>query len=148
MSILTETFIDVIKYCPYAKENYTVCTEFEPYKSCGGYICARKQAYYYSKRCKYLESKLDIKENIRMMSKYIIKNCPNYFKTHSDSYCDLDTGCCQDCTDCVMKQIVELCKSKDYFVKRFPNAEFSSGVQNSELAFDILQLLDIEEINK
>jgi hypothetical protein len=45
-----------------------------------------------------------------------------------------------------MKQIVELCKNKNYFVKRFPNAQFSSGVQNSDLAFDILQLLDIQEV--
>ena len=57
MSIFDETFIDVIKYCPYAKENYTVCTEFEPHRSCGSLICARKQAEYYSKRCKYLENK-------------------------------------------------------------------------------------------
>lgn len=45
-----------------------------------------------------------------------------------------------------MKRIVELCKNKDYFVKRFPDAQFSSAVQNSELAFDILQLLDIQEV--
>ena len=81
-------------------------------------------------------------------NKYIVRNCPNYFRGKRGNYCDLDIGSCQDCTDCVIKQIVELCKNKDYFVKRFPNAQFSSGVQNSELAFDILQLFDIEEINK
>ena len=63
MSIFDETFIDVIKYCPYAKENYTVCTEFESHRSCGSLICARKQAEYYSKRCKYLENKLDRMED-------------------------------------------------------------------------------------
>lgn len=91
------------------------------------------------------------------MSKYIIKNCPcfvegiaikgNVQKTQTcNNHKIRELTYCQDCTDCVMKQIVELCRKKDYFVKRFPNAEFSSGVQNSELAFDILKLLDIHEV--
>ena len=82
------------------------------------------------------------------MSKYIIKNCPCYSKDYSCQSKDNITGkYCKDCTDCVMKQIVEKCRDKNYFVKEFPNAQFSSGVQNSELAFDILQLLDIQEAN-
>lgn len=83
------------------------------------------------------------------MSKYIIKNCPCYVQYENSLHLCCDgqgDGECQDCTDCVIKQIVELCKNKNYFVKRFPNAQFSSGVQNSELAFDILQLLDIQEV--
>lgn len=79
------------------------------------------------------------------MSKYIIKNCTCYDNGFCTARSIYVAGCSQ-CTDCIMKQIVELCKNKDYFVKRFPNAEFSSGVQNSELAFDILQLLDIQEV--
>ena len=46
------------------------------------------------------------------MSKYIIKNCPCYdhdyeecLNTFRDEYKK-----CYDCTDCVLKQIVELCK--------------------------------------
>lgn len=84
--------------------------------------------------------------------KYVIKNCDNYTEFDKDWTCRSTIQnrkgcfCCQDCTDCVMKRIVELCKNKDYFVKRFPNAQFSSAVQNSELAFDILQLLDIQEV--
>ena len=87
-------------------------------------------------------------------SRYIVKNCPAYQTFYPDtgaepfSVCDAELPFkkCQNCTDCVIKQIIELCKNKDYFVKRFPNAQFSSGVQNSELAFDILRLFDIEEI--
>lgn len=79
------------------------------------------------------------------MSKYIIKNCPAY-KNNFCSIRDFYIQGCVNCTDCVMKQIVELCKNKNYFVKRTPNAQFSSAVQNSELAFDILQLLDIQEV--
>lgn len=78
-------------------------------------------------------------------NRYVIRNCPanyqNNCRTAKVNECN-----CQDCTDCVMKQIVELCKNKNYFVKRTPNAQFSSGIQNSELAFDILQHLDIQEV--
>jgi hypothetical protein len=85
---------------------------------------------------------------------YIVKNCPAYEYDEEWDYhiCKrnlavYETTCdtCPECSDCTTKQIVELCKNKDYFVKRFPNSEFSSGVQNSELAFDILKLLDIQE---
>lgn len=38
------------------------------------------------------------------MSKYIIKNCPMYF--HSNCYGHTGNCDCSDCTDCVMKQIV------------------------------------------
>lgn len=82
--------------------------------------------------------------------KYVIRNCPAILRVSKvcNSYDKaLDDPClCKDCTDCILKQIVELCKKKDYFVKRFPNTEFSSGVKNSELAFDILRLLQIEEV--
>ena len=98
---------------------------------------------------------MSIKENAK---KYIVRNCPSCRytpKRYIDGICwnaqkfnSSARGLCQDCTDCVIKQIVELCKSKDYFVKRFPKAQFSSGVQNSELAFDILQLFDIEEVGE
>ena len=85
------------------------------------------------------------------MSKYIIKNCPAIYGIDDGFLCSYredeeDEKYCYDCTDCKLKQIVELCKNKDYFVKRFLNAEFSSGVQNSELAFDILKLLDIQGV--
>ena len=78
------------------------------------------------------------------MSKYIIKNCPNYFKTHSGNYyCDFDAGRCQDCTDCVMKQIVERCKesmdhhSKDMFI-----------LGKTNMAGIVLALLQIEEVSE
>lgn len=79
---------------------------------------------------------------------YVIRNCPAYSEKQGvywTCYEDNNKLLCQDCSNCVMKQIVELCRDKNYFVKKFPNAQFSSGVQNSELAFDILQLLNIQE---
>ena len=90
------------------------------------------------------------------MSKYIIKNCPAFMKP---SYCkdkcsysiankrdgeltykfefDEDSKC-QDCTDCVLKQIVEKCKlfQNNYLV--------NDGVQL--LTTNILNSLDIQEV--
>jgi len=69
------------------------------------------------------------------MSKYIIKNCEQIHG--SDNVCWNKNVRCQDCTDCVMKQIVELLKS--------PNNCRYSG---KPLVFtdDILPLLDIQEV--
>ena len=78
------------------------------------------------------------------MSKYIIKNCPSCYYI----YCDKEYECnwrgsgitrpCQDRTDCVMKQIVELCEQykKDFSV--------TNGVWL--LANNITNLLDIQEV--
>ena len=79
------------------------------------------------------------------MSKYIIKNCPCFNEGHPmlDYYGEClsltdDTQVCQDCTDCVMKQIVELCEQykKDY--------NTTNGVWL--LANNITNLLDIQEV--
>lgn len=72
------------------------------------------------------------------MSKYIIKNCPMYFHNNC---CGHTGNCkCQDCTDCVMKQIVELCKNLDYRSKDL----YDLGKTN--MALNILSLLDIQEV--
>ena len=49
---------------------------------------------------------------------------------------------CQDCTDCVMKQIVELCK------KELNSLEEYVDVRNIECVIlqNILKLLDIQEV--
>lgn len=44
------------------------------------------------------------------MSKYVIKNCENYDHFLQEPTCNKYSCDCQDCTDCVIKQIVELCK--------------------------------------
>lgn len=45
------------------------------------------------------------------MSKYIVKNCPAIYINHNNEYdCDKADYSCQDCTDCVMKQIVSHCR--------------------------------------
>lgn len=77
-----------------------------------------------------------------MSDKYVIKNCPAITTGWHDSDYICNThkmGCehCKDCTDCVMKQIVEKCKlfQNNYLV--------NDGVQL--LTTNILNSLDIEE---
>lgn len=87
------------------------------------------------------------------MSKYIIKNCPAYIhrplSTH-DRVCLLGDKVkpnhkelyvyCKDCTDCVLKQIVELC-GKYHII----DAGYQKVAINY-LSSDILKLLDIQEV--
>lgn len=86
-----------------------------------------------------------------MSDKYIIRNCPVAFNTRVDgTYCndvEITTGKnihCQDCTDCVMKKIVELCKPvKEEYSKHKLDA-LIAGKFN--IAGKILLLLDIQEV--
>ena len=85
------------------------------------------------------------------MSKYIIKNCPtlrgwvcNEQFIKQDKMVD-----CKDCTDCLLKQIVERCKKE---IKVYRNTLLPNDGTNTlhfgrqSFAHDILQLLDIEEV--
>lgn len=74
------------------------------------------------------------------MSKYIIKNCPSFCR----DICSADNTecfCCNE-TDCVMKQIVELCK------ENLNSLETYVDVRSFECVVlqNILQLLDIQEV--
>ena len=63
------------------------------------------------------------------MSKYVIKNCPCYFnKPEADCWAD-QLSWCKNINDCVMKQIVELCRKAPIL-----NADW------------ILDKLDIQEV--
>lgn len=77
-------------------------------------------------------------------NEYIVKNCPSCRQyqvgiyTCDDLY-DCDLQRCQDCADCVIKQVIEI--AKDIIQK--------DCYENSDVkAEKILQLFDIEEINK
>lgn len=72
------------------------------------------------------------------MSKYIVKNCPCLSMAEypsgkvEDNLCGLAiTQYCQDCTNCLIKQVIEKCKEKSEL--------------GDWLAPDILQLFEIEE---
>lgn len=83
------------------------------------------------------------------MSKYIIKNCPCFNEEHPmlANYGEClsltdDTEVCQDCTDCVLKQIVELCR--ETCRKRCTN--YCLGKKKYCGYGQILKLLDIQEV--
>ena len=67
------------------------------------------------------------------MSKYIVKNCPAFDCKYNE--CHIKIGnhklYCMDCTDCLLKRIVE--KMKDH-----PFCDCSCGG-------DVLELLEIQE---
>ena len=74
----------------------------------------------------------------------IIKNCPAFVimrTATSGTYFDMCGNAkghtyCKDCTDCVMKKIVEKCKLQTEGV----------GLSGKNLAEKLLKLLDIEEV--
>ena len=71
------------------------------------------------------------------MSKYIIKNCPAYYiNTCSDS--KVKEQYCSKCTDCVMKQIVQVCNE---YSDKWEDCDFSNGLSD-----EIFNLLQIEEV--
>lgn len=74
------------------------------------------------------------------MSKYIIRNCPTLM---GNRLCySKEIRQCADCTDCVLKQIVELCK--ETCRKRCTN--YCLGKKKYCGYGQILQKLDIQEI--
>ena len=77
------------------------------------------------------------KGDIGMSDKYIIKNCPA-LGFQIGYYCSDRADYCKDCTDCVLKQIVEKCRNikKDHYW----------GMREIRFANEILQLLDIQEV--
>ena len=77
------------------------------------------------------------------MSKYIIKNCPNLSHaimadgTERNFQCGLEIDkYCQDCTDCVLKQIVT----------RLNNFAEDYGLDAGFYADELLSYLDIQEV--
>lgn len=88
---------------------------------------------------------------------YIIKNCPCYnnerfiggFLDDKATFCTYYGKKCQGCTDCVLKQIAEKCKKE---ITTYRNTLLPDDGTNTlhfgrqSFAYDILQLLDIQEI--
>ena len=67
-------------------------------------------------------------------NKYIVKNCPCYMnQPEADCWAD-QLSWCENCTDCVIKQVIEKCKEHPF--------------KDCACGDDILQLFDIEEVNK
>ncbi|MBR2526565.1 hypothetical protein IKE67_08895 [bacterium] len=79
---------------------------------------------------------------------YIVKNCPAKFYSEIDDKqkCwqkwEEKSEYCQDCSDCVIKRITELCND---VLEQETDPLNSSGMS---LAQKILQVLEIEEVNE
>ena len=109
-----------------------------------------------------MTSKLDrIQENA---NRYLVRNCPAFNPQAYEHCCNLDGNYkCEGCTDCVMKQIVDIlrentCKPEECGMNKPDwngevfgcNAGFDDNVSGCScaLANNLLRKLDIEEINK
>ena len=81
-------------------------------------------------------------------SEYIVINCPAYKTFYPDIGAEPFTACdaelpfkrCQNCTDCVIKQVIDKCK---HVISHYSNL----GIL-STMAEQILQLFDIEVQNE
>lgn len=76
--------------------------------------------------------------------KMIIRNCPAFDSKYNECHSKIEPHklYCMDCTDCVMKQIVELCKR----TCRMRCTNDCSGTKKHCGYGQILQLLDIQEV--
>ena len=78
-----------------------------------------------------------------MKNKYIIKNCPAFISCNICSLWTVSDKYCQDCTDCLLKQIVELCKEESSIIMHKQKVKVK-GL--NKLADKIFELLDIQEV--
>lgn len=83
------------------------------------------------------------------MSKYIIKNCPALLLTGVCAEKQLTY--CEERTDCVLKQIVELCREENVEGEKVASIMRLSNKDTKEFlsrfaSNKILELLDIEEV--
>jgi hypothetical protein len=85
-------------------------------------------------------------------NRYVVLNCPcikHYDEIELDNRCmstqDDKLFFCENNTDCVIKQVIEKCKDK-IRIYEYYDKDYALG--QVECAKSILQLFDIEEINK
>ena len=73
----------------------------------------------------------------------IVKNCPAFDKQYNECHSKIEPHkiYCQDCTDCVIKQVIEKCKEYDK-----EQAEWCEPIPFC--TDNIYDLFDIEEIDK
>lgn len=84
--------------------------------------------------------------------KYIVSNCPAYLT--EEDYCTCYLEVCSDCTDCVIKQVIEKCKERSGKCERCKASEDYQPTDCLDycsyddviFATKILQLFDIKEI--
>lgn len=77
--------------------------------------------------------------------KMIIKNCPAFDSKYNECHSKIEPHkiYCMDCTDCILKQIVDLCKEESSIIQHKRKVKVK-GL--NKLADRIFELLDIQEV--
>ena len=83
--------------------------------------------------------------------KYIVKNCPNLSESyyadghisHNECSLEIDDKQCADCTDCLIRQVIDKCRKSTYKIT-LPLTK-QTRVKTKQTAQQILQLFEIEE---
>lgn len=93
-----------------------------------------------------------------MTKKYIIRNCPNLQESYyadghiSKNECSLDIydKQCSDCTDCLIKQVVDKCREPEQvyrsYEKPLTQTQCNTLFGRMTLGNEILQIFTIEEV--
>lgn len=88
----------------------------------------------------------------KQIRKYIVKNCPSAYQDYRMRYlCDYNYDePCKDCTDCLIKQVIEKCKKKKEWFSKLPDgvAFDLTTLLGGNLQDVILQLFEIEEFEQ
>lgn len=81
------------------------------------------------------------------LNKYRVKNCPAISFADGCKNEEVKVWDCQDCTDCVLKQIVQLCKEQKVINCNIDGKEqVLKAFYHTHLSNKILELLDIQEV--
>lgn len=77
---------------------------------------------------------------------YIVKNCPAKPSSINACYgwCDKEQTDCQDCTDCITKQVIKRLKS--YLIPYDCDCETREDATRNNLSVEILSMFEIEEV--
>ena len=84
------------------------------------------------------------------MSKYIVKNCPCYSNGYISCTAYWVSSCfCENCTDCLIKQVIEMCREHVDSLCPCPDegkACIECTIAEEEyIACHLMQLFEIEE---
>ena len=83
------------------------------------------------------------------MSKYIVKNCPARCNGMFKDCIGTSHKECENCTDCLIKQVIEKCKKPEQVYRNYDNpltqVQCNTLFGRITLGNEILQLFEIEE---
>ena len=83
--------------------------------------------------------------------KYIVKNCPAIISLYKRHLCALTSNYyCKDCTDCVIKRVVDKCKEETKLIRIYKDNDKGTAIAEYSLSKDfaqeILDMFELEEV--